>query len=204
MINVIGGQIDRTGKFVYKNNLSKEHLSELNCTLLRTDIQNKIDDIAGTNEKYNYFIQQIKSVVYGFFPARDCMPRTVIKKPSRVLSPPWWNEECRSAVEERRTALKCYKQRPSIENFNHYISTKKKKCSKTLFKEKKKGWHRVCSSFNDKTPSAHVWAIAKKFRKRNLNNTNTMQDTKLILRLQNEFINKLCLSSCTPLFVSAI
>jgi hypothetical protein len=96
----------------------------------------------------------------------DCADVCFPKKNSfhgKIPHPPWWDSECTSAIKNRKTAEKNYKNISTIENFN-ILSNINNEIRK-LFKQKKwNGWKNFCSSISpDITPSV-VWRNIRRFR----------------------------------------
>ena len=106
--------------------------------------------------------------------ATACMPMTSGKrnKPSK----PWWNNECRDAVKERKRALDSVRRTPSRGNIIRYQRAKAQ-CRYTCKQARTESLKQFISTLTTKTP------IKKVFKKVNkLNNSNTQAP---IISLQN-------------------
>jgi len=70
-------------------------------------------------EAYQLLESHKKLLLYFFFPADSRLPRShsLCKKPS---SPPWWNDTCQLAVEERKRITRNYIMHPTPANFLAY------------------------------------------------------------------------------------
>lgn len=69
---------------------------------------------------------------------------------------PWWNNDCRSAIRDRRKALRRFRCRPSTENLEAFRIARAR--ARRIIKEsKRKSWREFLQSINRTTPSAQVW-----------------------------------------------
>ena len=78
-------------------------------------------------------------------------------------SPPWWDNTCTQAVNNRNNKFKIYRRTGSINDFYIYNN----ECASTtrLLKEKKKNaWKQFCSSLNPSSSINTLWDTAKRFR----------------------------------------
>jgi ribonuclease HI len=82
---------------------------------------------------------------------------------NKIPSPPWWDQECSTAIKKRKAAERLYKAYSSCENFNslsNIIASTRK-----LFKKKKwEGWRNFCTSISPDTPPSLVWKNMRRFR----------------------------------------
>lgn len=95
----------------------------------------------------------------------ECIPKIVHKSSYTLKKPvPWWDNECWTAVNNSKSALRHYRLYPTIENYIEYkkVDAKKKK----LISEKKKlGWNKLCESFNRYTPVSMIWNYIRRFKR---------------------------------------
>jgi ribonuclease HI len=107
-------------------------------------------------------------------------------RPIKVPSPPWWDEECSTAVKKRKEAERLYKSYSSFENFNSLCiiinSTRK-----ILKKKKWEGWRKFCALISPDTPPSLVWTNMRRFRSAFKENIPSV----LPLAVLEEFIDKL-------------
>ncbi|CAB3231159.1 unnamed protein product [Arctia plantaginis] len=78
----------------------------------------------------------------------------VKRKPrnNKLSSPPWWDEECTSAISRRNLAEKNYRINMSLENYDALLEIMNE--ARKLFKKKKfEGWRNFCSSLSPETHS---------------------------------------------------
>ncbi len=70
---------------------------------------------------------------------------------------PWWTNECKIAIRERRRALKNLKKSPSVTNLITYKKLKAK-AQWTLKQAKRKSWQEYVHSINSRTPCKQIWS----------------------------------------------
>lgn len=100
-------------------------------------------------------------------PQRDGDPQRT--QPENSLrsnaSAPWWDDECREAVEARKEALKNYTKKGSRENF--LLHKKQNSVTKKFLKEKKKSsFVEFCGTLSRESTAAYVWSKIKAFKNR--------------------------------------
>jgi len=179
--------------FLYKLKISNNDLD-----LLYHSLCNSIDNFKNLNSDisdnpplaYSHLESHIKNHLYSFFPpgSRHPRSRSLRQKPP---SPPWWNEKCQLAINERKESARRYLAHPSSTNFLAYKRIKSK-CSKILKKQKKLGWKKYCTQFDHKTPTSEIWLLIKSFKKRKLVKSTSPLDSHFQSQLINNTIDKLC------------
>ncbi|GFN87445.1 RNA-directed DNA polymerase from mobile element jockey [Plakobranchus ocellatus] len=79
---------------------------------------------------------------------------------------PWFTQECRQALRERKKAQRKYFKTPSFENFVNFKKHKAK--AKFVIKNsKKQSWKTYVSSLNSNTSSKTVWKKVRKIKGKN-------------------------------------
>ncbi|PSN52203.1 hypothetical protein C0J52_12761 [Blattella germanica] len=101
------------------------------------------------------FDQRVKYFVHHLLQAGEL---TIPQSSSRpVHTPnPWWTDECKTAIQNRRKAFRKFKSNPMLANliaFKQYQSQ-----AKRIIKEAEKtSWQNYVNSLNCSTPSSQVW-----------------------------------------------
>ena len=107
------------------------------------------------------------SRVYPLFALHECIPKT--SPFNKKKSKPWFDDECKNAVEERKNANKLAKTNPTVNNLmrSRMIQAKTKKYLK---KKKRESWENYVSSINSQTPMNKVWKMINKISGKNVSN----------------------------------
>ena len=91
--------------------------------------------------------------------AKDCIPRTSGSRRCHRTTP-WWDQECRTAVANRKRAKNKLWSHPTLANLIFY-----KRCvaiAKHMARKKKKeSWTKFTESLGSTTPTAKVWRAIK-------------------------------------------
>lgn len=191
----IDEDMKRLGRFVYKLKLKKVHKKEFTRACDMEPPSLAASGSCTAVDRYHNLTQLIMCHLEKFFPMDKCHPRT-IRSRNFVSASPWWNETCKEAVEHRKEVLREYKAVPTLCNLEKYRVIKNR-CNKLLKREKRKGWKTLCDSFNEYTPSAKVWALAKLFKKRRLCTDNKSLSPSELAEMHQVTIAKLCPPGCT-------
>ena len=69
---------------------------------------------------------------------------------------PWWSEECRLAIRERRRRFRTFKRNPTTENLIHFRKARAY-ARRTVFEAKRNSWRSYISTINRYTPLSSVW-----------------------------------------------
>lgn len=82
---------------------------------------------------------------------------------SKHMSPPWWDEECKTAVAERLKAENQYCVNMTTGNYRNLIAIQAN-TKKILHTKKSEGWKIFCSSISPTIRPSFVWNSIRKFR----------------------------------------
>ena len=85
--------------------------------------------------------------------SKECIPQT---STNRTKSNPWYSDECKEAIKQRKQALFKFKRSPNTNNFNDIKVFRAKAC-RTIKILKRKSWRSYVSKINHKTPIKKVW-----------------------------------------------
>ena len=80
--------------------------------------------------------------------SKECIPQTSTKT---TKSYPWYNDDCKEAIKQRKQALSKFKRSPNTNNFND-IKVFRAKARKTIQISKRKSRSSYVSKINHKTP----------------------------------------------------
>ncbi|KAI5756257.1 hypothetical protein M8J77_023456 [Diaphorina citri] len=93
--------------------------------------------------------------------AKLSIPTLNLSKMKRMVA--WWNDEIKSALNDRKNAMKTYKRNRSLENFIDY--KRKKARAKYLIKQNKKfSWECFVDSIKDPITQSDMWKQVAKFK----------------------------------------
>ena len=87
-----------------------------------------------------------------------CIPKT---STSPKKSNPWYNQDCKEAIKERKQALSKFCKYPTKENLNN-VRLFRAKARRTIKSAKRKSWRTYVSKLNYKTPIKKVWDMVRK------------------------------------------
>ena len=76
-------------------------------------------------------------------------------------SKPWYNDECKDAIKQRKQALSKFCRYPTKENLNK-VKNFRAKARRTIKASKRKSWKSYVSKLNYKTPIKKVWDMIRK------------------------------------------
>ena len=76
-------------------------------------------------------------------------------------SKPWYNDECKDAIKQRKQALSKFCRYPTKENLNK-VKNFRAKARRTIKASKRKSWQSYVSNLNYKTPIKKVWDMIRK------------------------------------------
>ena len=80
--------------------------------------------------------------------SKECIPQT---STNPTKSNPWYNDDCKEAIKQRKQALSKFKRSPNTNNFND-IKVVRAKARRTIKLSKRKSWRSYVSKINHKTP----------------------------------------------------
>ena len=96
-------------------------------------------------------------------------------------SNPWYNDECKDAIKQRKQALSKFCRYPTKENLNK-VKNFRAKARRTIKASKRKSWKSYVSNLNHKTPIKKVWDIIRtisgKSESPSFTHLNTKRGTK--------------------------
>ena len=76
-------------------------------------------------------------------------------------SKPWYNDECKDAIKQRKQALSNFSRYQTKENLNK-VKKFSAKARRTIKASKRKSWKSYVSNLNNKTPIKKVWDMIRK------------------------------------------
>ena len=90
--------------------------------------------------------------------SEKCIPKTSTN-PKR--SNPWYNDDCKEAIKQRKDTLSRFSKFPTKYNLNTY-RVFRAKARRTIKSSKRKSWRTSVSNLNYKTPIKKVWHMVRK------------------------------------------
>ena len=117
--------------------------------------------------------------------SEKCIPKTSTN-PKKIN--PWYNDDCKEAIKQRKDTLSKFCKFPTHENLNTYRNSRAK-ARRTIKSAKRKSWRTYVSNLNYKTPTKKVWDMVRKISGKsksasyhhlnyNFNNANETASTK--------------------------
>ena len=107
-----------------------------------------------------------------------CIPKTSINPKKNN---PWYNDDCKEAIRQRKHALSKFCKYPTKENLKD-VKVNTAKARRTIKSAKRKTWKSYVSKLNYKTPVKRVWDMVRKISGKSKSPTythlNTCRDTK--------------------------
>ena len=89
--------------------------------------------------------------------SKECIPQT---STNPTKSNPWYNDDCKEAIKQRKQALSKFKSSPNTNNFND-IKVFRAKARRTIKLSKRKSWRSSVSKINHRTPIKKVWDMIR-------------------------------------------
>ena len=95
----------------------------------------------------------------------ECFTKTLIHIAEKCIqkistnykrNTPWFNEEVKTAIKKRKSALRTFNKSPTKENLI-YTKEMRAKARKTIKTAKRTSWKQYVSKLNSRTPSKKVW-----------------------------------------------
>ena len=84
--------------------------------------------------------------------SNKCIPKTsTTPPPPKKKSNPWYNEDCKEAIKQRKHALSRFCKNPTKENLNN-VKIHRAKARRTIKDLKRNSWKAYVSKLNHKTP----------------------------------------------------
>ena len=117
--------------------------------------------------------------------SEKCIPKT---STNPKKSNPWYNDDCKEAIKQRKDTLSKFCKFPTHVNLNTYRNSRAK-ARRTIKSAKRKSWRTYVSNLNYKTPTKKVWDMVRKISGKsksatyhhlnyNFNNANETASTK--------------------------
>ena len=106
--------------------------------------------------------------------ANKCIPKT---STNPKKSKPWYNDECKDAIKQRKQALSKFCRYPTKENLNN-VKNFRAKARRTIKASKRKSWKSDVSNLNNKIPIKQVWDMIRKISGKSKSPSFTHLNTK--------------------------
>ena len=90
--------------------------------------------------------------------SEKCIPKT---STNPKKSKPWYNDDCKEAIKQRKDTLSRFCKFPTKDNLNTY-KVLRAKARRTIKSSKRKSWRTYVSNLNYKTPIKKVWDMVRK------------------------------------------
>ena len=90
--------------------------------------------------------------------SEKCIPKT---STNPKKSNPWYNDDCKEAIKQRKDTLSRFCKFPTKDNLNTY-RVFRAKARRTIKLSKRKSWRTYVSNLNYKTPIKKVWDMVRK------------------------------------------
>ena len=90
--------------------------------------------------------------------SEKCIPKT---STNPKKSNPWYNDDCKEAIKQRKETLSRFCKFPTKDNLNNY-RVFRAKARRTIKSSKRKSWRTYVSNLNYKTPIKKVWDMVRK------------------------------------------
>ena len=87
-----------------------------------------------------------------------CKPKT---STNPTKSNPWYNDDCKEAIKQRKKALNKFKRYPTKDDLN-IVKVFRAKACRTIKLSKRKSWRSCVSKKNHKTLIKKVWDMIRK------------------------------------------
>ena len=135
----------------YGWNLNKANWSEFrDKCILRFDEQLGVDN-------YRVMAEAILSA------AAETVPK---KTGQSKYSCPWWNDQCKAAIAERKRILNRFRRNREIPGLLLEYKRAKAKARQVIRQAKKDSWMKLLHLFSHQTPLPRLWEILRKFTKK--------------------------------------
>ena len=110
--------------------------------------------------------------------SNTCIPKT---STNPKKSNPWYNDDCKNAIRQRKHALAKFCKFPTKENLNK-VKIERAKARRTIKSSKRNTWKSYVSKLNYKTPIKKVWNMIRKIsgktKSPSYTHLNTSRETK--------------------------
>ena len=95
--------------------------------------------------------------------SEKCIPKSSTRSKRRN---PWFNDECKTAINKRKSALRKFIKNPSCENHMH-SKLARAKARRTIKGAKRTSWRQYVNKLNSRTPIKKVWDMIRKVSGKN-------------------------------------
>ena len=95
--------------------------------------------------------------------SKKCIPKSSTRSKRRN---PWFNDECKTAINKRKSALRTFNKNPSRENHMH-SKLARAKARRTIKDAKRTSWRQYVNKLNSRTPTKKVWDMIRKVSGKN-------------------------------------
>ena len=120
--------------------------------------------------------------------AEKCIPKTSGKP---RISYPWFNDDCKNAIKDRKKSLNKFKRYPTQENLFEYKRLAAK-AKRTIKKAKRDSWQQYVNKLNSQTPIKKTWSMIRKISGKNVTSPiKYLQGEDGPIRDLNEITNKI-------------
>ena len=148
-LNNIGPDLDEPVSRWKLNKANWAQFQTLCTTLLLEDTVRKADDP----------IESFASILINI--AEETVTKTSTK--SKKANKPWFTDDCKTAIKQRKGALRQFNNRPTLNNLNNYRIFRAK-ARRTIKESKKNSWKQYVSKLNSRTSIKKVWDMVRKIQ----------------------------------------
>ena len=148
-MNNIGPDVDEPVSRWKLNKANWAQFQTLSTTRLLEDTVRKAGDPI---ESFASFLINI---------AEETVPKTATK--SKKANEPWFTEDCKTAIKQRKGALRQFNNRPTHDNLDNYRIFHAR-ARRTIKESKKKSWKQYVSTLNSRTSIKKVWDMVRKIQ----------------------------------------
>ena len=97
----------------------------------------------------------------------DISEKCILKSSTRSKRRnPWYNDDCKTAINKRKSALQNFNKNPSCENHMH-SKLARAKARRTIKDAKRSSWRQYVKKLNSRTPVEKVWGMIRKVSGKN-------------------------------------
>ena len=89
--------------------------------------------------------------------SKKCIPKSSTRSKRHN---PWYNDECKTAINKRKSALRKFNKNPSRENHMH-SKLARAKARRTIKDAKRSSWRQYVNKLNSRTPAGPRSAIGR-------------------------------------------
>ena len=132
--------------------IPKWNFKKANWDKFKTLCEQKLNIERNENDQLMSFSNTLHQI------CEECIPKSS-KCPKQ--NRPWYNEDCKEAIKNRKDALRKFNRNPIKENL---IRTKvmRAKARRTIKTAKRSSWQKYISKINSRTPMKKVWNMIRK------------------------------------------